>query len=283
VAAGKTMESLMSVVFDYNKLDDHDAAVRLRLNSTVVNVKEGTVPGAPEIITLSYVRQGTSFRVRTKTAVLACNNGIIPYICPQLPEAQKKALAFQVKSPILYTNVALTNWRAWKNLGLGAVVCPTGYHVNAMIDFPVSYGDYKFSSDPDQPVVIHMERFPHLSNAGLTAQEQYREGRRELIGTSFEAIERNVRMQLQDILGQGGFNAAEDIAGITVNRWAHGYAYYYNSLYDDTYEDDNDPRYPHVMARKPLGSIVIANSDAGASAMMESAIEQAHRAVGELK
>lgn len=283
VAPGQTMESLMSVVFDYNKLDDHDAAVRLRLNSTVVNVKEGTVPGAPEIITLSYVRQGTSFRVRTKATVLACNNGIIPYICPQLPEAQKKALAFQVKSPILYTNVALTNWRAWKNLGLGAVVCPTGYHVNAMIDFPVSYGDYKFSSDPDQPVVIHMERFPHLSNAGLTAQEQYREGRRELIGTSFGTIERNVRIQLQDILGQGGFNAAEDIAGITVNRWAHGYAYYYNSLYDDTYDDDEDPRYPHVMARKPLGSIVIANSDAGASAMMESAIEQAHRAVGELK
>ena len=115
------------------------------------------------------------------------------------------------------------------------------------------------------------------------AQEQYRQGRRELIGTSFETIERNVRTQLQDILGQGGFNAAEDIAGITVNRWAHGYAYYYNSLYDETYEDDDDPRYPHVAARQPMGSIVIANSDAGASAMMESAIEQAHRAVGELK
>ena len=283
VAPGQTMESLMSVVFDYSKLDHHDGPVRLRLNSTVVNVKAGTVPGAPEIVAVSYVQKGTSFRVRTKATVLACNNGIIPYLCPQLPEGQKKALAFQVKSPILYTNVALTNWRAWKNLGLGAVVCPTGYHVNAMIDFPVSYGDYKFSADPDQPVVIHMERFPHLSNAGLTAQEQYRQGRRELIGTSFETIERNVRMQLQDILGQGGFNAADDIAGITVNRWAHGYAYYYNSLYDETYEDDDDPRYPHVVARQPMGPIVIANSDAGASAMMESAIEQAHRAVGELK
>jgi spermidine dehydrogenase len=182
----------------------------------------------------------------------------------------------------LYTNVALTNWRAWKNLGIGAVACPTSYHVNAMIDFPVSYGDYRFASNPDEPVVVHMERFPHLSNAGLTVREQYRQGRRELLSTPFETIERNVRLQLQGLLGAGGFDAAKDIAGITVNRWAHGYAYYYNAFDDETYEDDNDERYPHMIARKPFGPITIANADSAANAMLESAVEQAHRAVHEL-
>jgi len=37
-----------------------------------------------------------------------------------------------------------------------------------------------------------------------------------------------------------------------------------------------------VVGRKPFGSIAIANSDAGASAYTDAAIDQAHRAVQEL-
>ena len=80
----------------------------------------------------------------------------------------------------------------------------------------------------------------------------------------------------------GGFDAAEDIVGITVNRWSHGYSYWYNSLFDPVYEDDEDPRYPHIIGRQPFGRIAIANADSAANAMLESAIEQAHRAVNEL-
>ena len=127
-----------------------------------------------------------------------------------------------------------------------------------------------------------MERFPHRSNQGLTPKEQYRLGRHELAMTSFETIERNVRSQLAGMLGEGGFDPAKDIAGITVNRWAHGYAYWYRSLYDREYDDYNDPRYPHIIGRKPCGRIAIANSDAAATAMMEAAIEQGYRAVSEI-
>ena len=37
--------------------------------------------------------------------------------------------------------------------------------------------------------------------------------------------------QLGRVLG-GGFDPARDIVAIIVNRWPHGYAYSYNSLYD---------------------------------------------------
>jgi spermidine dehydrogenase len=151
-----------------------------------------------------------------------------------------------------------------------------------MLDFPVSLGDYRFSETEDQPVIVHMERFPHRYDEGLTAQQQYRLGRYELLTTPFDVIERNVRSQLQSMLGDGGFNAAEDIVGITVNRWSHGYSYWYNPLFDTVYDDDDDPRYPHMIGRKPFGHISIANADSAANAMMESAIEQAHRAVAEL-
>jgi spermidine dehydrogenase len=127
-----------------------------------------------------------------------------------------------------------------------------------------------------------MERFPHVNNEQLTNVEQFSRGRYELMSTSFETIERNVRVQLGGMLGDGGFDPATDIAGITVNRWAHGYARFYNPLFDSVYEDDNDERYPHMRARKPFGHIAIANSDAAASAMLEAAVEQGYRAVSEL-
>ena len=58
-----------------------------------------------------------------------------------------------------------------------------------------------------------------------------------------------------------------------IDRDAEGYG---------KYDDPDDERYLHVQGRKPCGNITIANSDAGASAMLESAIDQAHRAVSEL-
>ena len=40
---------------------------------------------------------------------------------------------------------------------------------------------------------------------------------------------------------------------------------------------------PHEIAREPFGSITFANSDAGAYAMTEVAIDEAWRAVSELQ
>ena len=99
------------------------------------------------------------------------------------------------------------------------------------------------------------------------------------MSTKFETIERNIRDQLQRALGDAGFDAARDIEAITVNRWAHGYAYEY-----DWYSDRDLPAgpRPNVIARKPFGNITIANSDSAARAYTDAAIDQAHRAVREL-
>jgi spermidine dehydrogenase len=159
---------------------------------------------------------------------------------------------------------------------------PGGYHTLAMLDFPVSLGGYEFSGGPDEPVIVHMERFVHRNNEGLNVAEQRRLGRHELFTTSFESIERSVRSQLAGMLSGGGFDPAGDIEAITVNRWAHGYSLGYNRIFDQVYSDWDDERHPHVQARKPFGRISIANCDAAASAWLPSAIEQAHRAVSEL-
>jgi spermidine dehydrogenase len=64
-----------------------------------------------------------------------------------------------------------------------------------------------------------------------------------------------------------------------VNRWSHGYAYSFNSLFDP---DWAPAERPWVVGRKRLGRIAIANSDAAASAYTDAATDEAQRAVQEL-
>ena len=282
VAPGQTMEDVILAPFDYASLDLPKAPVRLRLNSTAVRVQHEGDPGSAQRVQVTYVRAGQAYRVQGRSCVLACFNAMIPHLCPELPSSQREALATQVKQPILYTTVALRNWQAWSKLGIGAVIAPGSYHVVAMLDFPVSLGGYSFAQEPDDPILVHMERFPHPNNSGLSAREQFRVGRYELLSTPFETIERNIRSQLAGTLAMSSFDPGRDIEAITVNRWSHGYAYGYNPLFDPIFEEEDDVRYPHMRARKRFGRISIANSDAGALAYLPTAIEQAYRAINDL-
>jgi len=194
-----------------------------------------------------------------------------------MPNKQKEALAYGVKVPLVYTNVLLRNWQPFKKLGISGVRCPGSFFESVTLDFPVSIGSYKFSNNPDEPCVIHLEHVP--TKPGLPARQQQMAGRAQMLGTTFETYERNIREQLTAILGPGDFDAAKDILAITVNRWPHGYAYEYNSLYDPDWPEDQQPC---VIGRQPFGRISIANSDAEAFAYTNAAIDQAYRAVGEV-
>lgn len=282
VAPGNTMEDLVLAPFNYSRLDRPDSRVRIRLQSTAVHVEHDGSANRSSRVGISYIRGGQANRVWSRHCILACYNQIIPHLCPELPGQQKEALATMVKSPILYTNVAVRNWEPWKKLGVGALQNLGSYFINSHLDYPVNFGGYNYPKDPEEPAIVHMVRFPHRSNAGLTPSEQKVAGRHELFSTSYETIERNVRRQLAGSLSGGGFDPARDIEAITVNRWAHAYINRANPLYDEIYEDRVDERYPFVRGRKPFGRVAIANSDSGSSSLIPVAIEQAHRAVSEL-
>ncbi|MEM9621328.1 MAG: NAD(P)-binding protein [Pseudomonadota bacterium] len=274
-----SIDTLVTAQFDYGALDQPGQDVRLRLNSTVLHVENDP---SNKQVNLAYQSGGDSFGVKASYCIMAGYSAMLPYIVKGLPAQQSTALSEQVKIPVLYTNVALRNAQAWYNMQLGGAVAPGGYHVTACLDFPVSWGDYKHPQTPEEPVLVHMERFPHHANAGLTAKQQHRLGRQELLTTSFETIERNIRVQLGGLLAEGGFDPARDIEAITVNRWGHGYASWYNPLFEPNYDDDDDPRYAHVQARTRVGRVAIAGSDAAADALMDAAIEQGYRAVQDL-
>ncbi|MBZ5548315.1 MAG: NAD(P)/FAD-dependent oxidoreductase [Acidobacteriia bacterium] len=273
--AGHTMEDVVTARADYDKLDQPSSPIRIRLNSTAVRVRH---LGArdPKEVEVAYVQEGKLRSAKASACVLACYNGMIPYLCPELPAGQKEALHYGVKEPFIYTHVAIRNWTAFHKLGIRQVVSPGSYHCFTTLDFPVSLGEYRFPSTPQEPMVLFMLRTP--CKPGLPRREQYQMGRFELMDTPFSTFERSIRDQLNRMLSPGGFDAARDVAAITVNRWAHGYAYEYDSYSDPQWARDERPC---VVGRKQFGRISIANSDAGARAYTDAAIDQAYRAVQE--
>ena len=278
---GSTQEDIGAARVDYGKLDRTENDVRIRLQSTVLNVRHaGELRSAKEVI-VNYSRDGKLYEVRGKATVLACWNMMIPYLAPELPQAQQEALAYNVKAPIVYTNVFLRNWRAFAKLGISEVECPSMYHHSIALAEPCDLGALGHSKNPDEPIAVRMIRTP--GSPGLPRKDQHRIGRAELLATSFETFERNIRDQLVRVLAGGGFDPRTDIIGIAVNRWPHGYSYTYNSLYDPAewvFTESNDR--PCVKARQPYGLISIANADAAASPHTDAAFLEAHRAVEEV-
>jgi spermidine dehydrogenase len=275
---GSSSSDIVTAKANYAKLDEASAPVRIRLNSTAVRVKHLGDPATAKEVEIAYARNSKAYIVRGKNCILACWHAVIPYICDELPDTQKEALTSAAKVPLLYTNVVLRNWTAFEKLGVNSVYAPGSYHTFLNLDNPVSIGDYHCSRKPEEPIVVHLVKTP--CKPGLPARTQHRVGRGELFRTTFETMERNIRDQMARTLGPGGFDPARDIAAITVNRWPHGYAYQYNSLWDKFWLEGGGT--PCEVARKPFGRLAIANADAAAYAYTDAAIDQAYRAVQEI-
>lgn len=277
-APGSTMEDIVTARFDYSKLDRPDNMVRIRLNSTVVRARN-TGTRQNKGVEIIYMREGAAHRVRAVGCVMACWNAVIPYLCPEMPGAQKAALKESVKGALTYTNVLVRNWKAVKAAGMMTSYCPgpSCYFTEVYMDFPVSIGAYRYTASPDDPAILHLVRVP--TRPGLRNVDQFRAARYELLATPFSKFEQEASRQLDAMFGPYGFDSSRDIQAITVNRWSHGYARTASTLTDPDWTPENQP---NVIGRQPFGRITIANSDSGWFPATQVAIDQAHRAVFEL-
>ena len=267
------MNSIVGAPVAYDRLDTAGSTPRLRLRSTVLRVEhDGT-----DNVKIAYRNNGKLCGVRARSCILACYNGLIPGLMPELPSEQKQALAYAAKVPMLYTNVLLRRWTAFEKLKVARISAPGMYHTSANLDPGSTVGGYQGVTTPDQPIVLHMVRNPN--KPGLPRKEQNRAGQQELFSMTFTDFELKIKQQLGRMVGSAGFDPEQDILAITVNRWPLGYAYTYDTLGDP---DMAPEQRPHVIGRKRFGRVAIANADAGAGAFTNQAIDEANRAVGEL-
>lgn len=273
VAPGGGMDDVVTARFDYSKLDRPGVPVRIRLNATGVIVRNQR-----RGVAIGYVKDGKLHRVRAGRAVVATYAMVMPHIVPELGGAQRRTLAANVKSPLIYAKALIANWQCFVRLGVHNIAAPVGFLSTVKLDYPVSLGRYRFPRTPSEPMVVHMVHVPLRPNAGFDARDQCRLGRQWLLETPFATIEEMIRSDLQRMLGPGGFEGSRDILAITVNRWSHGYSYTPNSLYDDVEADEAAGE----RARMPVGRIAFANSDTGWDAYAHTAIGEAARAIKEI-
>jgi len=274
VAPGSDARNIALARFDYSQLDGGTSPVKLRLESTVVNVanRDGGT-------SVSYVNQGRVLLVKSRHAVLACYHAMIPHLCPELPQEQKEAQKYQVKRPLILTNVLLRDSKAFDKLDISGAYCPGRLHGAIWQVKGVNTAGYHHDWEDAGPVPIMFWGSVAPPDASVPAREQHRASRAILLAMTFEDFEREVRTVLDGMLGSAGFDVQKDILAITVNRWPHGYSYDYLDLWDPEWPEGQAP---HEIARRPFGNIAIANADAGANAYTHVAIDEAWRAVGDL-
>jgi spermidine dehydrogenase len=270
-------DTIVGARFNYQVLDQAGNNTRLRLNSTAVGVRENQA-GTVEV---DYVEHDSAKRVMADHCILACYNGLIPHLCPEMPESQKAGLAYGVKTPFVYANVQVRDGQAFSKAGATLFQCPYDPFQWVSCAPTVSVGGFEPPRSPDDPMVIFMMHSPMpmtKPDPKLSTRDQLRLARTEIYQAQFSDYEQQIREQLQSMLGQFGFQHQSDIEAITVNRIPHGYAYPYVKLDDPEWEAGQAP---HEIGRAQFGRISIANSDSEAVALMNAAFDAAHRAVGE--
>lgn len=287
---------------DYAVLDRDTNPTRIRQSSIVYNVRHvGPAPRLfdPETrdVQISYLNDGKAVSVKAGNVVMACMNNVIPHICPEAPEMQKTALSTALRAANQVTNVLFRDWKAFQQAGLTGVTTPWSFYGSMRLGGQRYFGDVVPSRSPSEPIVVSFGSGANsgiLSNPymvrglcgedtpepGTPADDQFRAVRQGLLKSPFETFERAIRDISSRALAGSDFDPARDILAITVNRWSHGFTTGRNSLFETVEPGEVSPT---VVARQKFGRIAIANSDAGGVSTMQTAFEQAYRAINDLQ
>lgn len=265
-----TMEGVFNGEPRNDELDRSENRVKLRLSSMVTRIQE-----KGETVDVDYVQpDGKARRVRARHVIMTGWGSVAKHVTPDLPEEQRRALEEYRYSSALYINVLLKHWRPIADIGAFEMYWPAGYCTWMHVSDPLSVGNYRPEYHPDKPTILSMYKYIH--KRGLDPGEQMKLGRYEMERKSFEEYEREIRSELNHVLGAHGFDAARDIAGLTVNRWGHGYNYFKEPGPKEKLESP-----PYRAGRQKLGRISFAGADAGGTPWTQAALAQAFRAVHE--
>jgi spermidine dehydrogenase len=265
---GSSFEEILFGRLAFDELDRDGQPVRIRLKSTAVSVENQT-----DRVRIIYERDGELHQLTAKAVVMASAGNVNRHIIRDLPETYHRAYEAFMHSPVLVANVALTNWRFLERLGIAAAIWSGGFGFTCNIRRPMIVGGQSQPLHPDQPTVLTF--YAPLFKPGLPAKQQGIAARAELLQTSFADYERQIREQMTEMFSAGGFDAANDIAGIILNRWGHAYV---NPGPGFRFGTNGNPAPPDVI-REPIGRIAIGHSELRGHQYWSGAAGEGRRAV----
>ncbi len=271
VPGENTMEGVFNSEVHYAAFDRAQNNVRIRLRAMAVRVEHEAGANDERVVVHYTQPEGRVYRVASRSAIMAGWGMVAKHIVPELPQEQVQALDQYRYTSAIYINVLLRHWRPMAELGLFDMYLPGGYCSWMNISDPLHVGSYQPEYHPDKPILLNM--YKYLYSPGLDPAEQMIMGRLELENKPFEEFEREIRTELNYMFGPWGFNAADDILAITVNRWGHGYNFFKGPV-----SSARKSLPPYVKGRERLGRISFAGADAGGSPWTQLALQQGMRA-----
>jgi spermidine dehydrogenase len=261
----------------FSALDDPRASVRVRLSSTAIHVQhDGEASKAPSVA-IVYGKGGTLYRVKARSVVMAGGSWTTKHIVKDLPDTHRNAYAEFYRSPCMMANVAVRNWRFLYKMGMSGCRWFEGLGNYMEVRKLALTGIDDSTIHPDSPIVLSLKVL--YSYPGYSTEEQGNRGRREMIGKSFAAYERQIREQFTEMFASAGFDAQRDIAGIILNRWGHAYLSPQPGFF---FGREGKPAPREILRRAPFGRIAFANTDLAGAMDHRYSILEAQRAVGQL-
>jgi spermidine dehydrogenase len=252
----------------FGELDRPGRPIRFRLGATTVRV-EGK--GDP-VAMVTFLIAGRLYRVRARTVVAACGGWVAKHLVRDLPQSYGDALAALPRAPILVVNVAVRHWRYLVKLGITAGRWTEGFGFAFNLRRPMVVGRYRPPFHPDRPTVLTF--YVPFCFPGDSAVGQGARGREELFSRSYHDYERIIRNQLSQMFDAGGFDPANDIAGIVLNRWGHAYVVPTPGFYSGR---DGKPA-PRDVLREASGRIAFAHSELTGHQTWGTAVTEGRRA-----
>ncbi|UCC50132.1 MAG: hypothetical protein JSV68_13555 [Anaerolineaceae bacterium] len=207
-------------------------------------------------------------------------------IVSDMPQEQKDAYDRFHYSAYMVANVWINNSRALDKLNFGysgGIWDPRIANCLTIADGITEAGNDP-NRDPERPNCITMW-CPQLPDPEFEGdyEAQSRRAREDMLGKSFEDYEILIRQELLDVFGDVGFDPAEDIEGIAINRWGHAEIICYPGFaFGSGSSDEPTPGVPIFDAAQRFGRIAFAHTDLNGIADNQGTTRVSRRAVNDL-
>ena len=278
-------ERLRDVIYgkiNFATLDHPERHLRVRLNSTAIDIRHNDSPENAKYVWVSYLdnENHTTYRVKAQAVVMASGQWINKHIIKDAPKQLQWAMNEFHYAPILVVNVAVKNWRYIEKLGISAARWFEGFGWFLCIRAPMSLDGKHEALDPDKPTVLTFYN-PYtqgLADRGMSLKEHTLVAKTQLFATPFNKIEQDVRDQLNLLFGDYGFDDKKHIDGIIANRWGHAYTITYPGFF---FGKNGKPA-PRDIVRAGYGRIRFAHSELNGDQLWSLACHEGERAAKQI-